>query len=251
MSGYLPPHSTEGQCSEIFQPPYSLKPSDISGKDGDSEVYWLSLPDDVIPTTKTLISFGPSPKEELLSFQPLGFGLWGWGDVLSYGWGPSGGYDKKLDDDSVKGAWQHIWARGDRVLLDVAEHYGYTDGFAESKLGDLWSESDSSGQLQRKRVSLATKFLPTPWRHPWKYPDIVLQALTGSLQRTRLGNIDIYQLHGPSNYGFWPRWDVICDGLVRAYETGNVQAIGVCNLNFEQVKYVWSYLKKVLCLSDM
>ncbi|KAH7049456.1 NADP-dependent oxidoreductase domain-containing protein [Macrophomina phaseolina] len=223
MSGYLPPHSTQGQCSEIFQPPYSLKPSDISGKDGDSEVYWLSLPDDVIPTTKTLVSFGPSPKEELLSFQPLGFGLWGWGDVLSYGWGPSGGYDKKLDDDSVKGAWQHIWARGDRVLLDVAEHYGYTDGFAESKLGDLWSESDSSG------------------------PQACVigdQALTGSLQRTRLGNIDIYQLHGPSNYGFWPRWDVICDGLVRAYETGNVQAIGVCNLNFEQVKYVWSYLKK-------
>lgn len=240
MSGYLPPHSKGGSASELYEPGYELRNTDITGEDSDLKEYPLRIPEGVVPTTKTLIQLG----EHDLKFQPLGFGLWGWGDVLSYGWGPSNGYDQKLNDESIHGAWQEIFQRCDKVLLDTAEHYGYTDGYSEKKVGDFWTASENEG-MDRSRLILATKYFPTPWRHPWRYPDIVLQSFSGSLSRTRLGNIDIYQLHGPSHLGFWPRLETLCEGLAKAYETGKCKAIGTCNLSFEQVKYVYNYMKKV------
>ena len=48
-----------------------------------------------------LIALGPDPEKPLLKVHSVGFGLWGWGDVLTYGWGPSNGYDQKLNADSV------------------------------------------------------------------------------------------------------------------------------------------------------
>lgn len=59
-----------------------------------------------------------------------------------------------------------------------------------------------------------------------------------------MGEIDIYQLHGPSHWGFWPRLETICEGLAQAYNTGAVKAIGTCNLSFNQVKYVYTFMKK-------
>jgi hypothetical protein len=38
------------------------------------------------PTLQTLITLGPDPDKPLLKVHPIGFGLWGWGDVLTYGW---------------------------------------------------------------------------------------------------------------------------------------------------------------------
>ncbi|KAJ9632305.1 hypothetical protein H2203_000709 [Taxawa tesnikishii (nom. ined.)] len=234
MSGYLPPHygEGEGQCSEIYQAKYDLKPTDISGGSEEIKDYWLGLPEDVIPTVNTLITIADR-------FRSLGLG-----DVLSYGWGPSGGYDQKLNDDSIHGAWKAIFQRCTNVLLDTAEHYGYTDGYSEKKVGDFWSEEQTNNTLDRSRIVLATKYFPTPWRHPWRYPNIVLEAFSGSIQRTRLGNIDIYQLHGPSHWGYWPRLDTLCDALVKAYKTGQCKAIGTCNLSFQQVKSVYTILKR-------
>ncbi|KEQ73151.1 Aldo/keto reductase, partial [Aureobasidium namibiae CBS 147.97] len=127
---------------------------------------------------------------------------------------------------------------------DTAEHYGYTDGYSEKKVGDFFCEDQDAGSLDRSRVVLATKYLPTPWRHPWRYPNIVLDSFHGSIQRTRLGGIDIYQLHGPSHAGYWPRLETLCDSLVSAYKTGKCRAIGVCNLSFQQVKLVYTHLKR-------
>ncbi|KAF2202545.1 Aldo/keto reductase, partial [Delitschia confertaspora ATCC 74209] len=168
------------------------------------------------------------------------FGNWGWGDVLTYGWGPSNGYDQKLNDQSVHGAWHYMLEHSEHVILDTAEHYGYTDGYCEKEVGKFFT--DNTGV--RSKLVFATKFLPTPWRHPWKYPDIVLDSMNGSLDRSQMGSIDIYQLHGPSYWGFWPKLDTLCEGLARAYETGKCKSIGTCNLGFEQVEYVYTYLKK-------
>ncbi|KAG9909848.1 hypothetical protein KCU98_g2655, partial [Aureobasidium melanogenum] len=186
MSGYLPPHygPGEGLCSEIYKAEYDLKSSDISGGTEEIKDYWLAVPQDVVPTINTLVTLAPTTGEELIKVQPLGFGLWGWGDVLTYGWGPSSGYDQKLNDESIHGAWKAIFQRSTNVLLDTAEHYGYTDGYSEKKVGDFFCEDQDAGTLDRSRVVLATN-------------PIALGRLTGKYDRhnrprgnRNFGNID-------------------------------------------------------------
>lgn len=242
MSGYLPPRGTDGACSEIYKPEWKLQNIPLKGEDEDITEHYLRLGANTTPTTQTLITLGPDPDNPLLKLQPIGFGLWGWGDVLSYGWGPSNGYDQKLNDDSVAGAWREIFRQGDHVLLDTAEHYGYTDGYSEKTVGKLLSQD---GKESRSKLVFATKYLPTPWRHPWKYPTVTLQSCSGSLERSMVGVIDIYQLHGPSHWGFWPRLSTLCEALAQAYQTGKCKAIGTCNLGLEQIKYVYTYMRKV------
>lgn len=241
MSGYLPPHSTEGPASEVLEPEYHLKHDSID-TDGLSSQHNICLPKGTIPTTGTRIILQPHVSTPL-TLPVLGFGLWGWGDVLTYGWGPSGGYDTKLNEESIKSAFEAIVQRFPLVFFDTAEHYGYTDGFSESILGKFRSSGEIADEPER--LVVATKYFPTPWRHPWRYPDIVLDSLHGSLNRTKLDKIDIYQLHGPSHWGFWPRLSTLVTSLAHAYHSGRAKTIGTCNLNIDQVRYVFMELKKL------
>jgi aryl-alcohol dehydrogenase-like predicted oxidoreductase len=52
-------------------------------------------------------------------------------------------------------------------------------------------------------------------------------------------------LHGPSHWGFWPKLETLCEALAQAYQTGKCKTIGTCNLNLEQVRYVYTYMRKV------
>ena len=156
----------------------------------------------------------------------------------------------ELNEASVSGAFAAMLELfPSKLLLDVAEHYGYTDGQSEKQLGRVYSEhggTDTANAL-RARLTLATKYFPTPWRHPWRYPDIVLEALGGSLTRTKFGHVDIYQLHGPSipyQFHYWPRMPVVCAALADAYHTGKCRAIGVCNLDLQTVQWMHGELSK-------
>jgi pyridoxine 4-dehydrogenase len=242
MSGYLPPHSREGPASEVFKPEYDLESESIDADDSMTKEYSIFLPAGRTPTTRSRIILNPD-SEAPLTLPVLGFGLWGWGDVLSYGWGPSGGYDQKLNENSIKSAFDAIVERFPLILFDTAEHYGYTDGFSESMLGKFHS-SHTGTRNSRERFVVATKYFPTPWRHPWRYPDIVLKSLSGSLDRLKLDSIDIYQLHGPSHWGFWPRLSTLVASLAHAYRSGRAKTIGTCNLSLPQVRYVFEELKK-------
>ncbi|KAJ9302357.1 hypothetical protein DTO271G3_1223 [Paecilomyces variotii] len=240
MSGYLPPRTTTGPHSDIYTPSYQLQRADTTDDHTDVSHHWPVIPSNIVPSTKTLLTLG-DPDNPIVSFAPLGFGCWPWGDVLSYGWGPSNGYDKRLDDASVTRAWKEIFRNVSPVLLDTAEHYGYTDGYSEKSIGRNWSEDTTKN---RPLLQVATKFMPTPWRHPFMYPDIVYRACAGSLDRLGLGKIDIYQLHGPSYMGFWPRLETIVNAMADCYDQGKIKAVGTCNLNIEQVKAVYTILKK-------
>ena len=250
MSGYLPPHTTEGPASKLFQPAYPLTPASVGGGVSESKLF---IPAGTTPTTNSLITLDATPPPSQASgtaaakegepvtirLSAIGFGLWGWGDVLTYGWGPSGGYDQALNEQSIGEAYAKMRELFPHSLfLDDAEYYGYTDGECESQLGRLYGAEAGGDKAVRGHLSVSTKYLPTPWRHPWRYPNIVLEALQGSLDRTRLGHFDIYQLHGPSHLGFWPKLATLCDSLVEAYRTGRVKAIGTCNLGLSQVQYV-------------
>lgn len=242
MSGYLPPHSKEGPASEIFRPKYDLKTESVNTDESTTKEYNIYLPAGAIPTNRSRIILGPET-EAPLTLPVLGFGLWGWGDVLTYGWGPSGGYDQKLNEESIQSAFDAIVERFPLILFDTAEHYGYTDGFSESMLGNMQS-SHTATKNNRERFVVATKYFPTPWRHPWRYPNIVLTSLSGSLNRTKLDAVDIYQLHGPSHFGFWPRLSTLVEALAQAHHSGHAKTIGTCNLSLPQVQYVYTELKK-------
>jgi len=242
MSGYLPPHTKEGPASEVLKPQYALKDESINGDESTTKEYEIYLPAGTTPTTRSRIILGPQSKTPL-TLPALGFGTWGWGDVLSYGWGPSGGYDQKLNEESIQTAFDAIMERFPLVLFDTAEHYGYTDGFSEKMVGKMQS-SHPATKDHRERFVVATKYFPTPWRHPWRYPNIVLEALSGSIDRTKLDAIDIYQLHGPSHLGFWPRLATLVEALAQAHHSGRAKTIGTCNLSLPQVQYVHAELKK-------
>jgi pyridoxine 4-dehydrogenase len=185
----------------------------------------------------------------LLRVPPFGIGMWGWGDVITYGWGPSKGYDPQLNEKSIREVFDRsLEVFHGKTFFDTAEHYGYTNGQSEQFFGqfqeEMHSEKSELNDGDRNDFVFATKYLPTPWRHPWRYPGIMLDSLKGSLSRTRLGKIDIYQLHGPSNLGIWPTFHTLADALCDCYHSGRIKAIGVCNLDFDTIKYIYSYLRK-------
>jgi hypothetical protein len=93
MSGYLPPHTKEGPASELFKTEYEVTSSKVDDSSPPAS-YDIYLPADAKPELNTIIKLGP--EKDPIQLPPLGFGLWGWGDVLTYGWGPSGGYDQKV-----------------------------------------------------------------------------------------------------------------------------------------------------------
>ncbi|KAL7418783.1 hypothetical protein Q5752_006466 [Cryptotrichosporon argae] len=245
MSGYLPPHygpDSDAPYAEVYTPQYAVHAPAAS--DPQPSQHHLHLAVDAVPQPETRITAGPDADAPLIKLPPLGFGLWGWGDVLTYGWGPSGGYDKKNNEENSGRAFDAIVEHFPLVLLDNAEHYGYTDGFCEKLQGRLTAEAIADGRFARDRLVFATKYFPTPWRHPWKYPQQVLDSASGSIARARVHHIDIYQLHGPSHFGFWPRLATLVDSLARTYHQGKSKHIGTCNLSLDQVRYVYAELKK-------
>ena len=140
MSGYLPPHTHEGPASKLYQPSYLVKALQTDGPESEHKVF---LPPGTVPNRRTMITLDATPPKAEAGYKPsnssaadsstpvtiqlppIGFGLWGWGDVLTYGWSPSGGYDLNLNEESVSGAFSKMLELfPDRLFLDNAEHYG-------------------------------------------------------------------------------------------------------------------------------
>ncbi|CAL1712053.1 unnamed protein product [Somion occarium] len=188
-----------------------------------------------------MIGLGGTPDAPMLKVPVMGFGAWAWGDVNIYGWGPAGGYDKKLDDHSVTSAFDEMLKIFSKVLIDSAEYY--SEGYAEKCIGFNLDKRFTDAE-RAHRIVLATKFSPTIWRHPFLYPDCVLKSMMASLERTLMPTISIYQLEAGSHFGLWPRLATLADGLARCYETGKVKTIGTCNLNLSQIRYLHDYFKK-------
>ncbi|KAJ9126216.1 hypothetical protein QFC24_001939 [Naganishia onofrii] len=250
MSGYFVPASHDGPFSKTFVPEYALHPSEHNQP---KATYPARLPRDAIPSVNASVSVGSGSSTDaqpVLTIPVLGFGIWAWGDTLTYGWNGKqtpNGYDANLNEQSIEGAFDKMLQLfPDRVFIDTAEFYGVW-GLSESLLGDLIQKRLRENQ---ERIVLATKFFPNPWRHPWSYPQCVVEAFGGSLSRTRLDTIDIWQLHGPSNGalfgtgGFWPRLITIVDSFAEAYRHGHMRGVGVCNLSREQTEFMYEEFRK-------
>lgn len=86
-----------------------------------------------------------------------------------------------------------------------------------------------------------------------------MEALDASLDRTQMSSVDIYQLEHASRLvnqcpsrnlisyfhrSIWPRLETLADGLARCYESGKVKAIGTCNLDIDQVRWMHNYFRR-------
>ena len=131
------------------------------------------------------------------------------------------------------------------LLFDTAERYGtnwktalgvWGWGETERWLGEYYQQQ----QQQHTRMTVATKFTPSPWRTTVQS---VLDACDASRQRLGVDTIDLYQLHMPDiffhdkggsssnsqtnnnnnkNAVYW-------EGLAECYHRGWVQNVGVSN----------------------
>lgn len=157
------------------------------------------------------VRLGESP----LEVAALGVGCWAWGDQRYWRYGE----DHKPSD--VVDAFDACLAAG-LDLFDTAEAYGA--GRGERILGWL---ARKSGQ----KLVVATKYAPLARRGG---PAAIPQGLAGSLKRTGLPCIDLYQLH-------WADRDEApipetMNAFADAVDAGQVRAVGVSNFRAGEMR---------------
>lgn len=153
-----------------------------------------------------------------LYVSPMGTGAWAWGDRFFWGYG--GGYS----DEDVRSAFEASLEAG-IDFFDTAEVYG------NGKSERYFSRFCPGGAApDGKKLVLATKFFPFPWRI-WK--GALRIALRRSLKRMNLESVDLYQVHFPLPPVSIESW---AEALGEAVQDGLVRAVGVSNYNFDQMR---------------
>jgi aryl-alcohol dehydrogenase-like predicted oxidoreductase len=144
----------------------------------------------------------------------LGFGTWAWGDstVWKYGQGYS--------DSDLRDSFRTALDSG-VVFFDTAEVYGR--GKSETFLGSFLKEYPS------KKILIATKFMPYPWRISTK---ALLISLKASLKRLGLESVDLYQAHFPMPFRSVKAW---MEPLAEAVQLGLTREVGVSNYDRDQM----------------
>ncbi len=165
-----------------------------------------------------LISLGAAD----VKVNPLGIGTWQWGDRIFWG------YSRSYSDVDLRAAFDATLAAG-ISFFDTAELYG--GGRSEQLLGEFIR---SSGQS----ASVATKFMPYPWR--LRRASLVA-ALRRSLDRLGLPRVDLYQIHWPFPPVPIETW---ADALADAVEAGLARAVGVSNFSAGQMRRAHAVLAR-------
>jgi aryl-alcohol dehydrogenase-like predicted oxidoreductase len=137
----------------------------------------------------------------------LGTGAWAWGDSLFWGYG------RDYSEIDVYEAFQASLEAG-ITFFDTAEAYGM--GRSERLLGRFIKRAGQD-------VTVATKFMPFPWR---LQPASLINALRKSLKRLDMEQVDLYQIHWPFPPVAVETW---MGALADAVLAGLVRAVGVSN----------------------
>jgi aryl-alcohol dehydrogenase-like predicted oxidoreductase len=140
---------------------------------------------------------------------PMGTGAWEWGDRFMWGFGRE--YGPRQVEESF-----HASLAAGIDFFDTAELYG--NGRSEKFLGALMPSID-------RKVILATKFFPFPWRLT---RGALHAALRTSLKRLGRGSVELYQIHQPYPPNAPVFW---AEALAEAAQRGLIRAAGVSNYN--------------------
>lgn len=160
---------------------------------------------------------GAESKHSVLADVQLGIGTWSWGDRLYWGYG------RDYDSVDLKSSFDFCLESGIN-FFDTAETFG--QGRSESLLGKFLSST-------KKKVKIATKFMPFPWRLS---RNSLIRALRKSLKRLGISHIDLYQVHMPLPPITIEVW---MDAMVEAVQSGYISAVGVSNYNRHQLQQAY------------
>lgn len=154
---------------------------------------------------------------------PVGIGTWAWGDRLFWNYGGEYGAHE------VEAAFNAAVAAGVN-FFDTAEVYGL--GESETLLGQFIKNSD-------QEILIATKYGPAPWR--WTHQSVT-DAVSGSLRRLGVEQIQLYQVHWP--FSFFMSQETLMNALADEVERGRIASIGVSNYSTEQMQEAYELLAK-------
>lgn len=142
----------------------------------------------------------------------IGIGTWAWGDRLVWNYGQ--GYSDR-DIEEVF----HLAIENGVRFFDTAEIYG--QGKSELFLGKLMKTISNP-------ITLASKFMPYPWR---LRKGSFHKALSASLKRLELPKVQLYQIHWPLPPMPVRTW---MECMLDALQEGLIEAAGVSNYDLAQ-----------------
>jgi pyridoxine 4-dehydrogenase len=147
----------------------------------------------------------------------IGVGTWAWGNQFLWGY-------RSDQDAALEACFQRAVALG-LTFFDTADSYGTgrLQGRSEALLGAF---AASLPEGDRRRLCLATKLAPFPWRLGRHGFDRPLAASRHRLQ----GKLDRVQLHwSTARYAPWQEGPLLA-GLADRVAAGEVPQLGVSNL---------------------
>ena len=161
----------------------------------------------------------------------IGLGTWSWGNQVFWDYQTS-------DDDDLRETYKEALKRGIN-LIDSADSYGTgkLNGRSEELLGKFLLDTSSS---QKKRIKIATKLAPYPWRVGNKgFTKPFLKSLE------RLNNkLDIVQIHwSTAKYNPWQELQLL-NNLCDLIDQGFNFQIGLSNIGPQRLKKIIQYLSK-------
>ena len=161
----------------------------------------------------------------------IGLGTWSWGNKLFWNY-------KSTNDDDLRETYNEALQRG-FDLIDTADSYGTGNlqGRSESLLGQFLLDTPSA---KKKRIQVATKLAPYPWRIGERgFNKPFLKSLE------RLNNkLDIVQLHwSTARYNPWQElW--LLRNLCDLKDQGFDFQIGLSNIGPQRLKKLINFLAK-------
>ena len=162
----------------------------------------------------------------------IGFGTWAWGNKFVWGYKP------ETDDILLKKTFFDA-IDGGLDLVDTADSYGTGTfwGQSENLIGSFLEELPKK---KLKKVTIATKLAPFPWRIGRRGLNKAFQESNSRLR----GNMKRVQLHW-STYRYAP-WqeEQLLNGLGDLYEDGLINEIGLSNTGPKRLTFLYQKLKE-------
>ena len=161
----------------------------------------------------------------------IGLGTWSWGNKLLWNY-------QSFNDDDLRETFNEALKRGFN-LIDTADSYGTGNltGRSESLLGEFLSDTSLS---QKKRIQVATKLAPYPWRIGKKGFN---KPFFESLKRLN-NKLDIVQLHwSTTTYNPWQELQFL-NNLCDLLDQGFNFRIGLSNIGPQRLKTLIKHLSK-------
>ena len=159
----------------------------------------------------------------------IGLGTWSWGNQIFWDYQTS-------NDDDLRETYNEALKRGFN-LIDSADSYGTgkLNGRSEELLGKFLQDTSS---FQKKRLQIATKLAPYPWRiGNTGFTKPFLKSLE------RLNNkLDIVQIHwSTAKYNPWQELQLL-NNLCDLIDQGFSFQIGLSNIGPKRLKKIIQFL---------